>query len=88
MSDPIHHRVLRLEQELEELKKTDEILGGTLSALEKSTDDIIGFFNAFKGAFKVLEMFAKFVRPIAYIFMFASAAIGVAATLKEVGVPW
>lgn len=79
-------RILRLEQDMEALRETDEELGVTLDRLDQNTKDIIDFFEAFRGAFRTLEIIAKTVRPIAYILMFASATAGVAATLKELGV--
>ncbi len=85
MTDPIHHRILRLEKDLEELRETDAKLSHTLSGIEQSTSDIIDFFNAFKGAFKALEMSARVTKPVIYLVMFASLMVGAVATLKELG---
>ena len=82
----LQQRLLRLEQEVEILKQTDAQLNQTLAGLDKSTLEIIDFFNAFKGGFKVLELIARLVRPMIYIFMFISATAGVVATMKELGV--
>ena len=57
----------------------------TLIDIDSSTKEIIAFFNAFKGAFKTLEMLAKLAKPLSYILLFSGACVSLWASLKGGG---
>lgn len=54
----------------------------TLEKLNENTKEIIQLFQTFKGAFGLLELAAKLVRPMGYIAMGVMAIIGAIATIK------
>lgn len=55
----------------------------SLSEIDHSTKEIVQFFNAFKGAFSVLELMASLARPLGFIAMAIAALLSVIAIIRE-----
>lgn len=67
------------------LEEQNATLSETLSGIDSSTKEIIQFFSAFKGAFKVLEMMAKLARPLGAIILLMAAIASAWSALKGGG---
>ncbi len=72
-------------ERLSKLESQNEELDITLKEVDSSTKEIIEFFNAFKGAFKTLEMMAKLARPLGVMLLFTGACISLWASIKGGG---
>ena len=51
-------------------------------ATAENTRDLVEFFTAFKGAFRVLEYIGKLAKPLGYIAAVGTAVTGLWATFK------
>lgn len=56
-----------------------------MQQLRANTDDLVAFFGAMQGAFKVLSWIGKAARPIGWIATAAAAVVGLIALLKGGG---
>lgn len=75
-------RMTAIERDLinatQELHSVREQLNGTRQDLS----EMLEFFGAMKGAFKVLNWLGKLAKPIAYITMLVTAVVGAWTALK------
>lgn len=70
-------------ERLTALEAQNEDLKSALAEIDCSTKEIVAFFNAFKGAFSVLELLASLAKPLGFIAMAIAAVLSVLVAIRE-----
>lgn len=80
MSQEHEFEALRLR--VEELERKVDESTAALKRVECSTNDLVEFFSAAQGAFKVLNWIGKLARPLGYIAMAVGAVAAAWTAIK------
>lgn len=78
-------RMAAIEQDLVKATKELHAVREQLNATRQDLSDLLEFFNAMRGAFKVLNWLGKLAKPMAYIVMLGSAVLGLWTAFKTGG---
>lgn len=86
--------VMRLDSSIEDIKEVMRANTEAIAELQKGqnslktdTAEIIEYFKAIQGFFKVLEFIGKLGRPLLYLAVFATVGTAVWTWLKSL-IPW
>lgn len=80
-------KVSKIENEHQELKTVLAKNTETVGTIATNTSEMLGVFESWKGAMRVLEMIGRAAKPLGYIASFVAACVAGWMTFKNGGGP-